>query len=330
MAMHASVRPKLPQWLAARVAFPRNSRGGEGVPAGRLVGRPGRRLTHLAGAVRDRLPASVGGRLREPRVRRALAGVTAVIALAGGAMAGQSAYSGATPPTVVTARPGDSVWAIAKRYGVSMDQLAAANGLNLSQPLVIGRQLVIPGTGSSSPPPAPPPAPSSVSPPTPAPAPPLPSASTFCASGFDFGVPGELPHTLAANPALLALRPVFVQWGADYGLAPSYLESVAWIESGWQEGAISSAHAVGVGQLLPSTAKEVNQELGTNLSILSASDNIRMEAAYLAQLRGEFGDSLCLMTAAYNEGPFNLTHVGVYPVTQQYVRDVLYDQPRFE
>jgi soluble lytic murein transglycosylase-like protein len=155
-------------------------------------------------------------------------------------------------------------------------------------------------------------------------------ASTFCASGFSVGPAGDLPGTLTAYPARLTLRPVFVHWAEYYGLAPSYIESIAWIESGWQEGAISPAHAVGVGQVLPSTAREVNHSLGTHLSLSNASDNIRLEAAYLAQLRRELGDSLCLMTAAYNEGPFNLTHVGVFQVTQQYVRDVLYDQPRFE
>ncbi len=139
-----------------------------------------------------------------------------------------------------------------------------------------------------------------------------------------------LPAALAADPSRLALRPIFVQWAEDYGLSPSYVEAIAWEESNWQEGAVSSANAIGVGQLLPSTAAAVNQRLGTNLSINSASDNIRMEAAYLASLRETVGGNPCIMTAAYNEGPTNLRTVGVYPVTQQYVVDVLSLQARFE
>jgi LysM repeat protein len=44
-----------------------------------------------------------------------------------------------------TVRSGDSLWKIAKRYGVTSSKLAAANGINPSKTLKIGTQLVIPG-----------------------------------------------------------------------------------------------------------------------------------------------------------------------------------------
>jgi len=52
---------------------------------------------------------------------------------------------------------GDSLWAISKRYGVSVRELAAANGMSIKVPIRIGQKLVIPDgspkTSSSVPPP---------------------------------------------------------------------------------------------------------------------------------------------------------------------------------
>ncbi len=46
--------------------------------------------------------------------------------------------------TVVTIRPGDSLYKIGKSYGVSVDQLVRANGIDPNKYLVIGDSLIIP------------------------------------------------------------------------------------------------------------------------------------------------------------------------------------------
>jgi len=46
--------------------------------------------------------------------------------------------------TIHVVRPGDSVWQIARRYGVSMDSIIALNGLQDLPNLVVGQALVIP------------------------------------------------------------------------------------------------------------------------------------------------------------------------------------------
>lgn len=309
MSKRAFVHPNLPSSPGAPSPRLRRHLGRLGRRAGRLLART-LRSPRWAGWLR-------GG---AGRLQRRAAAVVVVAALAGSAVAGQASYSASSAPTTVTVRAGDSLWAIAQRYHVTVSQLAAANGMIPSEILQIGRTLVIPGTGTAS----------SAKSSSRSSAVSLPSASAFCSHGFGGSEYGGLPGALADNPQLLALRPVFVEWADAYGLAPSYVEAVAWVESNWSEGAVSSANAIGVGQLLPSTAAAVNQRLGTNLSINSAADNIHMMAAYLSTLRWSVGDNLCLMTAAYNEGPYNLVHVGVYPVTQQYVEDVLADRARFE
>jgi LysM repeat protein len=43
-----------------------------------------------------------------------------------------------------TVRSGDTLWRIARRHGTSVRALAAANGLDLTRPLSIGRTLRIP------------------------------------------------------------------------------------------------------------------------------------------------------------------------------------------
>lgn len=49
-----------------------------------------------------------------------------------------------------TVRKGDSLWAISKRYSVSLDEVYAANGLNKGSVLSIGQQIKIPAEGSTA------------------------------------------------------------------------------------------------------------------------------------------------------------------------------------
>jgi LysM repeat protein len=49
-----------------------------------------------------------------------------------------------------TVQKGDSLWAISKRYNISLDELYAANGLNKNSVLKIGQQIKIPVEGSKA------------------------------------------------------------------------------------------------------------------------------------------------------------------------------------
>lgn len=267
--------------------------------------------------------------LRRLRPRTALRAGGVVLTLGLLVLAGQASFSASGPPTYVV-RSGDTLWSIAAEDGLTVSQLASANGLNPSGVLWVGTRLVIPARGGSSS--------SSYTSSTSsaAPQPALASATTstsgrsFCSN---FSMPGgsePLPSFLQANPSRLALRPYFVEWANNYGVSPSLLEAVAWQESGWQEGVTSSASAVGVGQLLPSTARFVNQQLiGSQLSISSASDNIRMSASYLAYLYRATG-STCAAIASYNEGLANYEAYGVLPGVGSYVTSVASFVPAFQ
>lgn len=242
--------------------------------------------------------------------------------------AGAAGFSQSSSSDVYTVQPGDSLWAISQRTGVSVATLAADNGMNQNDILPIGKQLYIPTvqttseeTSSSS-------SGSGGSSSTYGNSNPTTFCSTFTSSGGSYGV---LPSLLSESPSRLALQPIMQQWASHYGLSLPLLEAIDWQESGWQQGVVSVTGAVGVGQIEPYTATFVSQDLvGESLDINSVSDNIRMSAALLAYLADTEGNSVCNTIAAYYEGTINLSQYGVFPSAQVYVADVEALIPNFE
>src|SRR5262249_45940211 len=60
--------------------------------------------------------------------------------------AGRRSYAAPTSALGHTVRSGDTLWSIARRYGVGVDALTRANGLRSNQRLQVGQHLVIPGS----------------------------------------------------------------------------------------------------------------------------------------------------------------------------------------
>lgn len=274
-------------------------------------------------------------------VTRILAGAAGIALVAAAGQASFSASTSSSAPTY-TVQPGDSLWEIANIDGLTVDQLASANGLPSDAALQIGQVLTIPpasyvpgadsstvltsATSASSTQAA-----SSSS----AGAQPLVDAPTapgsFCATMPAPVGSVPLPALLAASPDRLALRPLFVEWANYYGVLPSLLEAVDWQESGWQESVVSADGAVGIGQIIPSTAQFIDQDLiGEQLDPSVAADNIRMSAAFLGFLNRLEEGNICNVIAAYYEGPLNLQTDGVFTITQPYVEDVEAQIPEFQ
>ncbi len=309
-------------------------------------GRPGASWTKASAKRRTkRSPASDARAAAGPRTRLVRAGsITMAVASLGLLVgAGAAGYSGGGS-NIHVVQPGDTLWAISRADGLTVAQLAAANNMNPGDLLLIGRRLIIPTPGSLSP------AQKSLSARSSSPghsgtnprsganphsgsnphsgANPWTFCSTFVPQTGPWGV---LPWLLEQSPQRLALRPVFERWANYYDLWRPLLEAISWEESGWQQNVVSSAGAVGVGQLLPSSASFVSSTLvGEPLNIKSASDNIRMSAALLAYLADIEGNNRCDVIAAYYEGAFNLSRFGVFPATQSYVANVEALIPEFE
>lgn len=134
---------------------------------------------------------------------------------------------------------------------------------------------------------------------------------------------GGSPHAAPTSnvrapfcPVPAHFRPSFVSASRQEGLPLSLLVAVATVESRFEAGAQSSKGAIGLLQLLPSTAR------GLQLSVSSPSANVLAGATYLRQMLDQFGDAQTAL-AAYNAGP-NAVRLGRVPAaTHAYVADVM-------
>jgi soluble lytic murein transglycosylase-like protein len=97
----------------------------------------------------------------------------------------------------------------------------------------------------------------------------------------------------------LDITQTIVSTAQAMGVDPALAIEVALAESGGNQAAVSSAGAIGIFQLLPSTAAD----LGVNP--FDAAQNIQGGVTYLGQLLGRYGDPATAL-AAYNWGMGNV------------------------
>ena len=94
--------------------------------------------------------------------------------------------------------------------------------------------------------------------------------------------------------------------GTRFNIEPDLIASVIWAESSFRPNAISSKGAVGLMQVLPSTAVYISKKVGLPEGDLeNPTHNILVGVAYLRYLLDRFG---CVRTAliAYNAGEGNV------------------------
>ncbi|HYS07650.1 MAG TPA: lytic transglycosylase domain-containing protein [Myxococcales bacterium] len=108
---------------------------------------------------------------------------------------------------------------------------------------------------------------------------------------------------------------------ARYKIPAELVRAVIWAESAGDGGAISSAGAIGLMQLMPRTAGEMYVE-----DPVDPAQNIMGGTRYLRWLANQFNGDMMLTLAAYNAGPDAVRKYGGIPPfeeTREYVRRVI-------
>jgi LysM repeat protein len=232
-----------------------------------------------------------------------IAGTSLTLPGGGGAPATAApAASGPAPQGAYKVRSGDTLARLASQSGVSLQSMAAMNGLDPNGVLLEGTVLKLP-TGA--------PAPAGAS--TPAP------ARTI--------VPQAAPEPTAQRVSASDIQSI----AALHGVSPSLAAAIAWQESGFNNGLVSGANARGVMQVMPGTWDYVQQNLagGQQLNASSASDNINAGVMYLRHLLDESGGDESAAIAGYYQGLSSVRDRGMFDDTKQYVDNVQALRSRF-
>ncbi len=133
-------------------------------------------------------------------------------------------------------------------------------------------------------------------------------------------LPAKILPTLNSEPETILGEAAYMQ-----GLDQDFVRSVAKIESGLRQSAVSKKGALGLMQLMPSTAAELR------IDPTQAPGNALGGAMYLRDLLIRYHGNSALALAAYNAGPGAVERFGgvpPYEETRRYVAQVLREYER--
>jgi len=243
-----------------------------------------------------------GSTIQLPTVSEAATALASAPAATAQAAAQASATPSSAPPPMggYTVRPGDTLSGLAAQAGVSVDAIAAMNGLDPAGYLIAGTAIKLP-TGAPAPAAASAPAPAQVVPAAdPSPSPSRVTSSDIATVASRNGVPADLSA------------------------------AIAWQESGFNNAMVSSANARGVMQVMPGTWDWVQANLAKRqLDPNSAIDNVGAGVLYLGHLLQQTGGDHAMAAAAYYQGLSSVQRIGMLPETQRYVANVMALRSRF-
>jgi LysM repeat protein len=233
-----------------------------------------------------------------------IAGTSLSLPGGGGAApaAAPASSGGPAPQGAYKVRTGDTLGSLARQSGVSIDAMAAMNGLDPNGVLLEGTVLKLP-SGAAAPAAASTPAPSNTV------------------------VPQAAPEPTAQRVSAADVQSI----AALHGVSPSLAAAIAWQESGFNNDMVSGANARGVMQVMPGTWDFVQHNLagGQSLNANSATDNVNAGVMYLKHLLDESGGDENAAIAGYYQGLSSVQNRGMFDDTKQYVANVQALRSRF-
>ncbi|RKQ36156.1 LysM peptidoglycan-binding domain-containing protein [Kocuria tytonis] len=246
--------------------------------------------------------------------------------------------------------PGDTLWELSRRHGVSVAELMSANHLSPGALLRPGRVLVLPagaerqGDAASSTPAGPPhrSAPAGAAPAdasgTPGPDGTPPGARPAVGRAF---AGREYPREVVASanahhaqlrrqdvPSPAEIRELVAATARSMGVDPALALAHASQESGFHHDAVSPADAVGTMQVIPSAGRWASAMVGRDLDLLDPQDNITAGVAIIRELQDR-APSKAVGIGAYYQGLHGVKTYGMYSDTKAYVRAVSAQEREF-
>jgi hypothetical protein len=145
---------------------------------------------------------------------------------------------------------------------------------------------------------------------------------------FDFSAKYSARRASLGKPRLDIYRNAFRRAAAATGTDEAWLRAIAHVESAFRANAVSPKGAMGVMQLMPTTARQyqVSNAFDPRQSIAAGARPLRM-------LRDSYAGDRVRVAAAYNAGSGAVKRYGgvpPYPETQAYVRKVMQMYARYQ
>jgi len=190
-----------------------------------------------------------------------------------------------------TIRAGETLTAIARRYHTTVSRLASLNQLVDASRIFAGQVIQVPVAAPARP---------------------------------DWSIRRIDAATRAQMGARTTVRDAIIAEARRARVPVPLALAVAWQESGWRQGVVSSAGAIGVMQLLPDTAQWVGLGmLGSPIQISSMRDNVRAGVTLLRHYLVRYAGDQRLALAAYYQGERAVDTYGIFPVSRPYIDSIL-------
>lgn len=223
----------------------------------------------------------------------------------------------AAKATAYIVRAGDTLEQIARAHRTTVSAISRANGLSSRSLIHPGQRLSLPGSKT----------------PAAAAQKKAPAAQKKAVPDTFLGVtyPKSVAGAAARNRDTLAKRQVpsraetknlIIATARRHGVDPSLALAIGWMESGWNQRAVSPANAVGVMQVIPAGGQWASDLVGRRLDLLDPQDNVTAGVVMLRAL-GRSTSSTEDAVGAYYQGLTSLRQRGMYTDTRRYVRTVM-------